>query len=171
MNYKILTNRNIKHMVNDICRQIASTDFRPDYIVGITRGGLVPALMLSHYFDVPMHTVKISLRHGDENDCETNCWMSEDAFGYDSESPVNILVVDNINDSGATLNWLVKDWQSSCLPNDSKWQDIWNNNVRFATLLNNENSEFQNVDFSSHNFNRLEDESWFVFPWEEWWKQ
>jgi hypoxanthine phosphoribosyltransferase len=79
----------------------------PDYVVGITRGGLTPANLISQYLDVPMETLKVSLREGSES-CETNCWMQEDALANR-----NILIVDDINDSGATLNWIRDDWGQS----------------------------------------------------------
>ena len=47
----------IKGMTARIARDIAITNWRPDYVVGLTRGGLIPAVLLSHYFDVPMHTL------------------------------------------------------------------------------------------------------------------
>ena len=34
----------------------------PDYIVGITRGGLVPAIAMSNRTGIPMHTIDIRLR-------------------------------------------------------------------------------------------------------------
>ena len=49
-------------MVSDICQQIAQTDWRPDYVVGITRGGNLPCKMISHYFDVPGESLTIKLR-------------------------------------------------------------------------------------------------------------
>jgi hypoxanthine phosphoribosyltransferase len=73
---------------------MAQSKWVPDYIVGITRGGLNPAVMLSQYLNVPLNTLKISLRDADENGCESNLWMSEDAFGYD-KVPMKILVVDD----------------------------------------------------------------------------
>ena len=45
----------------------------------------------------------------------------------------NILIVDDINDTGATFNWIKKDWQSGCLPDNEAWNNVWGNNVRFAT--------------------------------------
>ena len=32
-------------------------NFRPDYIVGLARGGLVPAVKLSHYLDIPIYAL------------------------------------------------------------------------------------------------------------------
>lgn len=152
----------------EIIRQISSSRWQPDYVVGITRGGLVPAMLISQWFDCPMHTLSVRLRDGEE-DCETNCWMAEDAFGHASE-PKNILIVDDINDSGATLNWIISDWRSSCLPNDSRWDSVWNNNVRFATLCDKMTSDFiYNVDYTAREISSDDSDVWWVFPWENWW--
>ena len=45
----------VKNNVQEILRQMHLDNFRPDYIVGITRGGLLPAIMISHYLKVTMH--------------------------------------------------------------------------------------------------------------------
>lgn len=177
-----LTDGDVQRHVQSIIRQIVIDDFKPDYVVGITRGGLVPALMISHYFGIPCETLKVSLR--DDNQCVSNTVMSEDAFGYvnieeqellkcrwDINKRKNILVVDDINDSGATIQWIKNDWQSSCLPSETQaWESVWNNNVRFATIYDNESSEFNDVAYSAVTINKLENPEWIVFPWEEWWK-
>jgi len=67
-------------LVGKLARDILISGWKPDYIIGITRGGCLPAVMLSHYLDVPMQTLKVSLR--DHQDTESNCWMAEDAFGH-----------------------------------------------------------------------------------------
>ena len=165
----------IQGQCSELLRQIHQSDWRPDYIVGLTRGGLSPANLLSQYLDVPLETLKVTFRDGEET--EHNFWMPKDAFG-DYSDPAdprkyvhkNILVVDDINDSGATLNWIIKDWQSSVQPTSPLWDNIWNNNVRFAVLINNEASEFKRVDYSSIEINKAEDDQWIVFPWEDWWK-
>jgi hypoxanthine phosphoribosyltransferase len=154
----------------DIAKQINTGDWRPDYIVGITRGGLVPAVLLSQYLEVPMKSLDVSLRDG--GDLVSNCGMSEDAYGYNGKvgSPVakNILVVDDINDQGSTIAWIKQDWQSSCLPNDERWNFVWGYNVRFATLTNNlASKEF--VDYSVWEVNKMEEDCWLVYPWEEFW--
>jgi hypoxanthine phosphoribosyltransferase len=156
----------------DIARQVNNSTWRPDYIVGITRGGLVPAVLLSQYLEVPMQSLDVSLRDGGE--CVSNCGMAEDAYGFNSAEkdgePLckNILVVDDINDQGSTIAWIKQDWQSSCLPNDTRWEHVWGQNVRFATLTNNLASK-ESVDYSVWEVNKAEEDCWLVYPWEDFW--
>lgn len=158
------TEDQIRKMTQKIIAQMYKDNWKPDYIVGLTRGGLVPAVYLSHQLDIPLETLKVSLR--DHEDCESNCWMAEDAFGYD-DTPKNILIVDDINDTGATLDWIIKDWQSSCLPSDPKWDNIWGNNVRFAVLIDNLSSDFSyRVNYYAEEINKADDNVWIVYPWE-----
>lgn len=175
-----ISNREFRGLVHNLCRDIVNSGWRPDYVVGITRGGLIPATMISHYLGVPCETLKVSLRDGNES--ESNLWMAEQAFGYvpkedrgsgdadtDPAYRKKILIVDDINDTGATLEWIKQDWPSGCLPNHAAWLAIWNGNVRFAVVVNNEASNFKNIDYSGKTINKLEDPVWIVFPWETWW--
>lgn len=164
----------------DIALQMYKDNWRPDYIVGITRGGNVPATILSNMLGIRCEALKVSLRDDSHGECETNCWMSDDAFGYvdetereiyksrwDTKKRKNILVVDDINDTGATFNWIKQDWQSSCLPNeDAAWKTVWGGNVRFAVITENLSSEFGGVNYYAHEINKAEDDVWLVYPWE-----
>ena len=40
---RYITQEEIKHSLLDIVRQMYKDDWRPDFIVGVTRGGLWPA--------------------------------------------------------------------------------------------------------------------------------
>ena len=175
-----VSNIDIQNYVNDISFQMYKDGWRPDYIVGLTRGGLIPAVYMSHMLDIPMETLKVALRDGEGG--ESNCWMAEDAFGYLSASKIprpkdeptsdpllrkNILILDDINDTGATLDWIIEDWQGINLPNDTAWADIWGNNVRFAVLFDNLSSEFsRKVNYSAVEINKAEEPVWIVYPWE-----
>ena len=185
--------KHLRSWLHKIIRDMAQDNWKPDYIVGLTRGGLVPATMLSHYLNVPMHTLHVSFRD-DEGGPESNLWMAEEAYGYipkeertDAEIEISmlpvkgdtsdpkkrkkILIVDDINDSGATFNWIHKDWPSGCMPNETHvWRAIWNHSVRFAVLIDNVSSESEvTMNYSARTINKYEDPSWVVFPWEQWW--
>ena len=168
----------VEKMCIDIAMQMQKDNWKPDYIVGITRGGNVPATILSHMLGVRCEALKVALRDGDSHQ-ESNCWMSSDAFGYvdeeeravtksrwDVNKRKNILIVDDINDTGATLEWIKQDWQASCLPDESSWSTVWNKNVRFATLTENLASNFDGVNYSAHEVNKADEDIWLVYPWE-----
>jgi xanthine phosphoribosyltransferase len=165
-----VTTDQVSGYVHEIIRGMNQDNWRPDYIVGLTRGGLVPANMISQYLGVPMHALHVSLRDNNEKDCESNLWMSEDAYGYLTD-PKKILIVDDINDSGATLNWIKRDWEGGCLPQEEKWEDIWSNTTRFAVLVDNQASEFVGINYAAEEINKAEEDCWIVFWWEEWWKK
>lgn len=175
MNKLYLSNRDIEKGVHDIVSKMYADNWRPDYIVGITRGGLIPAVMMSHLTGIKMNTLDVRLRDGtNSGDNESNLWMAEDAFGYNNfqmgigYEGKNILILDDINDTGATFQWIKEDWPSGCLPNDSHWDEVWHKNVRFATIVNNLASTF-NIDYTSIEINKAEEDTWVVFPYEEWW--
>ena len=162
--------QDVEHHTQEILRQIHADAWRPDYVVGLTRGGLVPANLISQYLGCRMETLKVSLR--DDTECESNLWMAEDAFGHEMEQPKNILIVDDINDTGATLNYIREDWPSGCFPDNPRWTEVWGSNVRVAVLVDNESSKSEiPVSYSAVDINKAEQDSWIVFPWEEWWQR
>ena len=78
--------------LHELVRQMSIDRFRPQVIVGISRGGLPPAVMLSAYYDIPLKPLKASLRHFPQ-------W--EEYMPYPTDQ--DILIVDDICDSGATF--------------------------------------------------------------------
>jgi len=158
--------KQVHHSWNTVetwCAQLAikilRSDWRPDYVVGLTRGGLTPAVMLSHFLGIPMHTLKVSLRDDDANGSESNCWMAEDVT-----DGKNILIVDDINDTGETLKWIRNDWEKLVFQGDIEYW--WHKRVKVAVLVNNLASN-EEVDFFADEINKAEDPSWIVFPWEK----
>ena len=178
MNKKYYSWQDIENSCVNIALQMYADNWRPDYIVGITRGGNISATILSNMLNIRCEALKVSLRD-DDSESESNCWMAEDAFGYvdvadreiyktrwDPGKRKNILIVDDINDTGATFNWIKKDWQSSCLPDEESWNTVWGKNVRFAVLTENLSSEFDLVKYHVDEVNKAEEDVWLVYPWE-----
>ena len=165
----------VEKMCVSIVNQMYTDNWRPDYIVGLTRGGNVPATIISNMTGIRCEALKVSLRDGESGKTgDSMLWMAEDAFGYNDGTLVTagplenkILIVDDINDTGATFNWIMNDWKSGCLPDHLRWNNIFGNNVRFATLTDNLASEFNSkISYTCHEVNKAEEDVWLVYPWE-----
>jgi len=161
--------QDVEKMCVSIVNQMYKDNWRPDYIVGITRGGNVPATIISNITGIRCEALKVALRDGESHQ-ESNLWMAEDAFGYPhsdvGDNKKKILIVDDINDTGSTFNWIKQDWPSGCLPNHDGWGNVWGNNVRFAVLTENLSSEFNDVAYCCDEVNKAEEDVWLVYPWE-----
>jgi hypoxanthine phosphoribosyltransferase len=153
--------QDVEKMCVQIATQMYKDNWRPDYIVGITRGGNIPATILSNMLDIRCEALKVALRDGESHQ-ESNLWMAEDAY-----NDKKILIVDDINDTGATFNWIMQDWPAGCYPDDSKWNHVFGNNVRVATLTDNMASEVLiPINYTCHEINKAEEDVWLVYPWE-----
>ena len=140
---------------NLLHEKIIGDKFFPSYIIGLTRGGLIPATILSHKLSCPLYPFNLSLR--DHIRTDTKEWMAIDALTHK-----NILVVDDINDTGATFDTFKKQWEAF---KDGNWNKIWHNNVRFAVIDHNLVSKSK-IDYCGNILNKSINDVWIVYPWE-----
>jgi uncharacterized protein len=131
--------------LQQIVSHLKGENFRPDLIVGIKRGGLVPAVHLSHTFDVKMECVAWSTR--DHVQREHNMVVSDAV-----DKGHNVIFVDDINDSGLTMSQLQKYYDSNR-----------GDNVKYVTLISKTTSEFT-VDYTA---NVVDNDQWVQFFWED----
>ena len=156
--------QDVAHLAQDVVRQMLLDQWTPDLIIGIDRGGLPFSVMLSHYLNVPHESVKVSLR--DQSLTESLLWAPEEAI-----AGKQILLVDDINDSGATQTWIKEDWASSVAGTEVDFiAKYWHNTIRWASLVDNESSE-ENSDYAGMSINKFENDVWIDFPWESWWNR
>ncbi|ODP38305.1 phosphoribosyltransferase [Sphingomonas turrisvirgatae] len=126
------------------------TAWRPDFIIGIGRGGLAPAVYLSHATGIPMLSVDHSSQVHDFADAPLGTLAARTRAGE------RLLFLDDINDSGATIAKLRAKLAQA---------DAAVGTVRFATLLDNIVSN-QRVDYRARTIDRTVTKDWFIFPWE-----
>ena len=134
--------------VNTLCRELVLDKFDPDVIVGLSRGGLTPGVMMSHWMEKPFKAIKASLRDFPE-------W--EDYLPRKTDE--RVLIVDDICDSGETFFKIRKHI------NERKENGV---DVRFATLWWNSECNFEPhyyVNECQKDTNKI----WIHFPWESWW--
>ena len=79
MNKRFITWDYIETAVDNIASQIKSSGLDIQYIFGMPRGGLIPAVMLSHKLDIPLFKTGMTLNS-------------------------KVLIIDDICDSGLTLH-------------------------------------------------------------------
>lgn len=72
-----------------------------DLILGIARGGLYPAVRLSHMLDLPMYAINYSLKDDNRHD-----FFRDTVRNIDDFKNKKILVVEDIADTGNTLQEL-----------------------------------------------------------------
>jgi len=136
--------------VRAVAASIAEDAWRPDFVIGIGRGGLVPAVFISHQLDLPMLSVDHSSKVYDFADELLRKVAAKSAVGE------RLLFVDDINDSGGTIAYIRE--QLAETGGDS-------GNLRFAVVLDNVRSRAR-VEYRAQTIDREHDKRWFVFPWE-----
>ena len=136
--------------IRNISEQLANSNFDPEVIISINRGGCVPGIYLSHHIDKPHEVINIELRDSNkEPDLNS---IKEKISQFRS-----VLIIDDINDSGKTIG-VIKDLSKNLITN-----------IHFAVLINKSQSTSK-VEFYGKTVDSKLNDYWYVFPWENWWK-
>jgi hypoxanthine phosphoribosyltransferase len=136
--------------VETLARAIEADRWKPHFLIGIGRGGLVPAAYLSHRIGLPLLTVDHST--GDPGFGEE---LLEKLAGK-LRGGARMLIVDDINDSGRTINELRAAIEAKVEDPDP---------LRVAVLIHNVRSAAR-ADYHGSRIDRDSDKRWYVFPWE-----
>lgn len=144
MKEKFIPYKEVKKYIKNIGQAIISSKWKPDLIISVNRGGCVPGIYLSHLLDIN-HEVLIPSK----NKITDNSSYVKNVM----EKHKNILIIDDINDSGNTMKVI------------SEIYSMFLNKLKFAVLIDNKSSQFK-VDFFSYQIDKTVDNSWIVFPWE-----
>lgn len=136
--------------VETLAKALEADSWRPDFLVGIGRGGLVPAAYLSHRTGLQMLSVDHSsgeVGFGDE---------LLDKLAAKIRTGSNMLIVDDINDSGGTIQYLRAAIEAKIGEPDR---------LRVAVLVHNVRSKAK-AEYHGSEIDREQDKRWYVFPWE-----
>lgn len=133
-----------------LSRKVRECGWTPDVVIGVGRGGLVPAVYLSHQLEAPMLSIDHSAKVPGFADELLAKVATMSAQGR------RMLFVDDINDSGGTIQYIRDRLDEGGCAKD---------NLRFAVVINNRSSKVE-VDLWADMIDRAEDKRWFVFPWE-----
>jgi hypoxanthine phosphoribosyltransferase len=142
--------KDIETSIKDIHEQILYTKWTPDIIIGIANGGSIPATMFSKLSKIPCKIITVQMRDGKIKE-DLDLDIIYKTYGK------NILIVDEINDSGETLQWILNNWDIT--------PSQWLCNIRIATLTYNSGSAIKS-DFYHWKIDKRIDPVWCVYPWE-----
>lgn len=139
----------IENVFDELAGKIKASRFEPDYIVGITNGGLIPLYYIAKKLKGFEHVLTVS---GDSYEKDQK---KEFRILYMPEIDLQgkkILLVDEIADTGETLKEI----------SDAMMAKYKIGELKIATLaVNTERCQFY------PDFHVIEEKVWVVFPWEK----
>ena len=135
--------------ISAISRSLASTAKKHNFtnVVGIARGGLIPAAIISYELDIPLLTIAVSSYNKKE---KSEFKIIQDFNIDDLNENSNILIIDDICDTGETMGWVSSKLSQARIKNS-------------ITCIFTKPKHTQYLDFYG---SVVPDNKWIVFPWE-----
>jgi len=140
--------------------QVYESGYRPNYIIGVWRGGAPIGIAVQEFLDVlGVSSDHIAIRTShykgiDERDTHVQIYGLNDIIKQ-VESEDSLLIVDDVHDTGISIQKIISDLQTACKKNTPE--------IKVATLYFKpmKNKTDRKPDFYLH-----ETEKWLVFPHE-----
>ncbi len=154
-NQKIIQWNDVDEMIDKIIVGFRNDDWVPDVVVGVIRGGTIPAMWISNRTGIKAVTIAASFR----DNVVKHPHLPVTFLKRCAHSGDRILIVDDINDTGETLIWIQDQIRA--------YQKDADRNVRYAALIHNKPSHFKDLNYKAQNINKDIDPAWIVFPWEK----
>lgn len=152
-----ITHEQMNSYYNSLLCDMARLGYSPDIVIAPMRGGADMGVKFSHYFGVPVQAINWQTRDGSETEID----KLRELLRQNRHS--DILIVDDICDSGTTLKQIENAVDCHCN------EESFLGTVSTAVALFKESSDID-VTFHGRSIYSDDEDTWFVFPWEEWWK-
>jgi len=122
------------------------------HVIGLARGGLIPATIISYELDVPLLSYAISSYKDTTktDEFKINQFVHFSDIKSLKEADPHVLVVDDICDTGDTMHYI---WNKITLAGISS---------KLATLF----TKKKHKEWLHHYGLVIPDDKWIVFPWE-----
>lgn len=139
----------VQEGIRSICNEIRASKVGFDFIVSISRGGLIPGVLMSHNLEIPLRVVEWSTR-------DTGLKLCPEDIKLSAQQGKTILIVDDIVDSGLTIRELIDSWELEDTPN-----------IKVACLTYNIAQKLIKPDYFDSTINRDYNKNWINFWWEK----
>jgi uncharacterized protein len=146
-----------------LCKEKAHeilTEFKPEVILAIGGGGLIPARMMRSSLNIPIYVV--SLCAYDENDIPIKEPRVMQWMDFSLIRDKRILVIDEVDDTRKTLKYLVNKLTTE--------EQINRENLGFFVLHNkvkDKEISLNDLNIVYYKCGKLVNDSWIVYPWEK----
>jgi len=142
------------YQINFIARSIARKlkKKKITHVVGVARGGLIPATIISYELNVPLLSYGIS-SYKDTNkadELKINQFVHFNDLKSVTEADPHVLVVDDICDTGDTMHYICDKIEFAGVE------------AKYATLF----TKKKHRKFLDHYGVVISDDTWIEFPWE-----
>ena len=142
--------KEIEEWTKGIRKMVVKNNYNPDIIIGIARGGLVPARMVADYL-FKKDLLSIKTEHWGLTATMNGKAVLKEKLNYDVTGK-KVLIVDDITDTGESMK-LSYNYVKSLNPAD----------VKTTSMLYIDGSNYT-PDFYGKGLSK-EEWAWFVFPW------
>ena len=153
MNHHTITWQQLHDDCLQIVSKIKNSNKEYDLVVGLTRGGCIPATIISHALDVPMLAIGVKTYDDKTKNSRVDAYQAAYGDIYNMRqrrSIMHTLVVDDLSDTGDTFAYITRTY-STVLPGmDTAAPYIKSHTIFKPTYYT---TEFTNNE-------------WLVFPWE-----
>lgn len=127
----------------------------PDYIIGLTRGGLIPATILSHMLDIPLIPISYSSEKGKgefkQYSNKLPIISKPLTSGIGHSTPPTLLIVDDICDTGNTMREVCDGYKAR-------------NHVVYSAAIHHKDQAAITPDYT---WKKIPvDAPWVIYPWE-----
>lgn len=140
--------------IDKLKSKLQEDNFVPDVIIIVGRGGFIPGTLLTYKLGVKtVHS--FSVQTYNEKDVKTGSIISIQEPGHSLElkhKNSKVLVVDDISDSGHTLDYIKSELTTN----------YGLTNIKFATLFTKNKTVF----LPDYYVTEYPNDTWLIFPWE-----
>lgn len=145
---QLFTLQEVYDLSYTLAERIGASGFEPDMIIAVARGGYIPARLLCDFLNIKDMT-SITVRH--YTDTATKLKQAKVLYPVNTDiSDRNILVVDDVNDTGDTLRVAMQHLNT-----------LGATEIRTAVLHEKEVTQFK----SNYNIGYITDWHWLIYPW------